>query len=250
MIIQKLNHFTYLKYRQISQNFKKNSYIAKSLNGEQNAILEKLEIEGSFKDNIFESKYSNIDLSWLDHRNDLIESLDKRQANDYLKIKDRSKGSYVVELDKIDNVIMNKFKSFATSSYFTEIFANYFNLEVLFRGVQVRKDLNDGKNIETRMWHCDGEDSRIIKIIFYLNEVDKNDGPFAIFQKKELDKSSKIPMDNHGRVLDETINNMGLEKSVNEFYGKFGDFIITDTCSIYHKGQLPINSSRYAIFLL
>ena len=60
----------------------------------------------------------------------------------------------MVELDKIDNVIMNKFKSFATSSYFTEIFANYFNLEVLFRGVQVRKDLNDGKNIETRMWHA------------------------------------------------------------------------------------------------
>ena len=87
MIIQKLNHFTYLKYRQISQNFKKNSYIAKSLNGEQNAILEKLEIEGSFKDNIFESKYSNIDLSWLDHRNDLIESLDKDKQMITLKSK-------------------------------------------------------------------------------------------------------------------------------------------------------------------
>ena len=107
MIIQKLNHFTYLKYRQISQNFKKNSYIAKSLNGEQNAILEKLEIEGSFKDNIFESKYSNIDLSWLDHRNDLIESLIKDKQN-HFKIKDRSKGSYVAELDKIDNVAINK----------------------------------------------------------------------------------------------------------------------------------------------
>ena len=57
-------------------------------------------------------------------------------------------------------------------------------------------------------------------------------------------------MDNHGRVLDETINNMGLEKSVNEFYGKFGDFIITDTCSIYHKGQLPLIVQDMLFFLL
>ena len=50
---------------------------------------------------------------------------------------------------------------------------NYFGLPVAYRGLILRRDYADGKYIETRQWHRDSEDTRILKIIVYLNDVDE-----------------------------------------------------------------------------
>ena len=97
---------------------------------------------------------------------------------------------------------------------------NYLGLEVFYRGVQVRKDLNDGKNIETRLWHCDGEDSKIIKIIFYLEDVFENDGPFTYISKNNLNKKSKIKFDDNGRLNDKSILNYIEQDDIKKFLEK------------------------------
>ena len=118
--------------------------------------------------------------------------LDERQSKDIIDIQNRSKGSYAVDLQEIPDSILKKFENFAKSKFLISLIENYLGLEVFYRGVQVRKDLNDGKNIETRLWHCDGEDSKIIKIIFYLEDVFENDGPFTYISKNNLNKKAKL----------------------------------------------------------
>ena len=131
-----------------------------------------------------------------------------------------------------------------------EIIENYFEMPLKFRGVDIRKDLNDGKNIETRVWHIDAEDSRIIKILFYLENVDEHAGPFSYIEKDVLDKNNKLKKNHDGRINQEEILLHIEKEKLKKFCSSTNNFAIVDTGNIYHKGELPINKNRYAIFFL
>jgi hypothetical protein len=59
------------------------------------------------------------------------------------------------------------------------IVENYIDLPPLFFGTTICRDVANDKQMETRHWHLDSEDSRIVKIIIYLEDVETNDGPFT-----------------------------------------------------------------------
>ena len=53
---------------------------------------------------------------------------------------------------------------------------NYIGLPVHYRGVAVKRERADGIAADTRQWHLDPEDRRLLKIIVYLNDVDDGCG--------------------------------------------------------------------------
>ncbi len=247
-MLKKLNSLINLKKRAVIQSIMKKSYKPSSLDDYGKKFLNTIEKEGFCETDINVLSNNGVDIEWFNEIPTIKSLLDERESKDIADIQNRSKGSYAVDLQTIPNSILKKFENFANSNFLISLIENYLGLDVYYRGVQVRKDLNDGKNIETRLWHCDGEDSKIIKIIFYLEDVYENDGPFTYISKNNLNKKSKISFDDNGRLTDNSILKYIEQNDIKKFYGKVGQCIFVDTCNIYHKGELPLNKPRYAIF--
>ena len=221
--------------------FKKHKLIFYQLN-----ILKKLNEEGIFIGKFSDLKNLNIDYSWLDNSKEIISYLDNKEETK--EHQSNVKGSYAVGMRQIPKHIMKKIYDFVLDQNFIEIFENYFELPLNYKGVDIRKDINDGNKIETRLWHLDSEDGKIIKILFYLKEVDTNTGPFTYIKKNIVDKKKMIQNGFIGtRIEDEKMNKVCKKQDILEFTNIDYNFAIVDTANIYRQGKIP-ETNRYSTF--
>ena len=87
-------------------------------------------------------------------------------------------------------------------------------------------------------FHYDVDDFKFLKLFFYLNDVDKNNGPH-VYIKNNGKKSFKEYLNR--RINDDyALNNYN--RRVKTILGGLGSGFIEDT-SFYHKGSNPINSN-------
>lgn len=126
-----------------------------------------------------------------------------------------------------------------------ELVRAHIGLPIKYRGVQPRSDRPDGQKTETRLWHVDGEDSHILKIIVYLTDVGAEDGPFTFVPRNILLPGGHLP---RGRIEDATMDAVVDPASYRQACGPRGTIIFADTCSIYHKGAVPKHQNRRALF--
>ncbi|MBD2664459.1 hypothetical protein B6N60_00811 [Richelia sinica FACHB-800] len=128
------------------------------------------------------------------------------------------------------------------------IVENYLGLSVAYQGAYLRRDIANGLEIGSRLWHIDQEDRRVIKIIIYLDDVDEENGPF---QYLPYDISLKIAQTikyTSGYLSDQTMQKLISPKSYHSCTGVGGTVIFAATSSIFHRGKPPINRDRLAIF--
>jgi len=124
---------------------------------------------------------------------------------------------------------------------------NYIGLPVAYRGVLARRDVADGQQRETRYWHRDGEDVRILKIIVYLSDVGPEDGPFCYVEKARTPKAALHTFDG-GRVSDAVLDkNVPPEGRVART-GPAGTVLFADTCSLWHRGAVGTGRDRFTLF--
>lgn len=232
--------------RKINQIIKRKKFKKYALDNKQYEILEKLKKEGIYIGKYSDLKELKIDFSWLDYSNEIIEYLDQKEKLG--EHKSNRKGSYVVGMKKVPKHIIEKIYNFTLNRKFIEIFENYFCLPLHYKGADIRKDINDGKKIETRLWHIDSEDEKIIKILFYLNKVDINGGPFTYIKKNIINKKHSFKNKTvDGRIEDKIMSQVCDRKNMLEFTNENYNFAIVDTANIFHKGKLP-KVSRYSVF--
>jgi hypothetical protein len=125
---------------------------------------------------------------------------------------------------------------------------NYIGRPVTYRGVQARLDFPDGIVDETRLWHLDQEDSRIMKIIVYLDDVDDDGGPFEYISLsartlRPLAKGPKLRIPDEDRLV--AVVPRHEWRSV---LGPRGTVAFADTCSAFHRGRLPTGRTRKTLF--
>jgi len=235
------------QYRKIFQLIKRQYYLPHILDQHQTSILNTIKQKGIYLGDLKILEEMNVNMDWRNHISFLKKELDNEQNK--VDLASKKKGSYAVGLrGYINENIINDIYRFALNEKLVEIIENYFEMPLTFRGVDIRKDLNDGKNIETRIWHIDGEDSKIIKILFYLENVDEHTGPFSYIEKDVLNKNNKLKKNHDGRINQEEIL-LSIEKEkLKKFCSNTNKFAIVDTGNIYHKGETPVNKNRYAIF--
>lgn len=124
--------------------------------------------------------------------------------------------------------------------------ANYIGLPVAYRGVAVRRDLADGEETGTRIWHRDGEDSRILKAIVYVNDVGADGGPFEYVPRPHAPATWRVRVHDGNRADD-------FEKLVPAAHwractGPRGTVVLVDTCAVYHRGRVPTVADRLTAF--
>ncbi len=129
---------------------------------------------------------------------------------------------------------------------FLDIAEAYIGLPVNYRGVAMRRDIANGEQTGTRFWHVDGEDSRIMKIIVYLNDVGPDGGPFTCIPKS-LSKGMEFPTFEGSRIPDEAID-ARIPNAGTTCTGPRGTVAFADPCSAIHRGAVPEAGDRYTLF--
>jgi hypothetical protein len=160
--------------------------------------------------------------------------------------KEESRKSYVIRATENQILSHPALLLFGLEEFFLGIAKAYIGGPVAYRGLTFRRDLADGQEMETRLWHKDSEDYRILKVIVYANDVDAEGGPFEYISKRDFPRF-KRPRSDNGRIQDEDMEGLVPKSKWIPCTGPAGTVIIADTCGIYHRGRVP-TKDRFAIF--
>jgi hypothetical protein len=132
---------------------------------------------------------------------------------------------------------------------FVDIVEAYLGLPAAYRGMTARRDIANGEQTATRLWHRDGEDARIVKLIVYLNDVEcADDGAFEYIPKSALSSTRGLTVFEGNRVSDADIDQMVPKDQQRLCLGRAGTVVLTDTCSVFHKGAVGKRRDRYTLF--
>ena len=127
------------------------------------------------------------------------------------------------------------------------IVGNYIGVPISYRGLTVRRDIAGGEQVETRLFHRDNEDNRIVKIIVYLNDVDETGGPYEFIPRGVAPASWRIPVSG-SRASDEAVSRAVPRSRWVPCDGARGTAIFTDTCRVFHRGRIAQSRDRQALF--
>jgi hypothetical protein len=127
----------------------------------------------------------------------------------------------------------------------------YLGLPVGYDGLSYYYSVADGREAGPRKWHRDREDRRMIKIVFYIHDVDDQGGPF----ESMLPECSRLVGDSRyfryrpqteDRVLARLPSGGGIRSIT--CTGPTGTIFFADTARYYHRGRPPVLADRSAIF--
>jgi hypothetical protein len=128
------------------------------------------------------------------------------------------------------------------------IVENYLGLPVAYHGLYIRRDLANGVQRKTRLWHIDKEDRRMVKIIIYLEDVNPDNGPFQYISKSVTPTILRALKQNCGRIKDKDMERVVPPSQWKSCVGSAGTVIMIDSASIFHRGKVPVVSDRLSIF--
>jgi hypothetical protein len=119
-------------------------------------------------------------------------------------------------------------------------------------GVALRQDQPNGQQIGTRLWHMDGEDKHVFKILIYLNDVSQASGPFEYVPKQRFNPKYRGFSRFLVRFRPGYNQNQGFEKIVNPRHwksatGRAGTAILTDTAKVFHHGAIATEGERLVL---
>jgi hypothetical protein len=126
------------------------------------------------------------------------------------------------------------------------IVENYISQPLDYRGLIARRDVIGGDQTETRLWHRDQEDLRIVKIIVYVNDVDRGGGGYEYVDRGKL--ATWRLGGNTGRIDDDLMMQLVPESFQHVATGPRGTVVFTDTCSVFHRGTIAHTEDRRALF--
>ncbi len=127
------------------------------------------------------------------------------------------------------------------------IVQNYVGLPIVYRGLTVRRDIAGGEKKDTRLFHRDNEDNRIIKIIVYLNDIDERGGPFEFIPRSITPASWRIPI-HDSRTSDAEMARLVVPALWQTCVGRRGTALFSDTCRVFHRGRVATTVDRRALF--
>ncbi|MBD0263637.1 MAG: 2OG-Fe(II) oxygenase [Tolypothrix sp. Co-bin9] len=128
-----------------------------------------------------------------------------------------------------------------------DIAERYIGLPVFYQGSFFRRDLANGIQRKSRLWHMDHEDRPMIKILIYLNDVNEDGGAFQYIPLDLSKLSSQILKYKHSTIQDEVIESVISTSYWKSCLGSAGTVIFADTGSIFHRASIPIMSERFSI---
>lgn len=157
----------------------------------------------------------------------------------------------IIRLLDANPSLLDQFKvifSAGLDDKFLKIIEHYLKLPVAFGGVDIFFTVADGLEKGARTWHKDSEDTPMVKVAIYLNDVGDDDGPFEILhlqhKTSDLEKSRGFKQ----QKLIQAQNEGKIDFDITTFTGPAGSVIFCDTSKYYHRGKPATGKNRRALF--
>jgi hypothetical protein len=124
---------------------------------------------------------------------------------------------------------------------------NYIGLPIRYEGVDVRREVADGRPTDVRQFHIDTEDHRMFRVIIYLNDVYPGGGPFEYIPRDSTVIAVKALHYVSGFVPDAKMDGIVPKSRWVQATAKARSGAFADTCRVFHKAQPPRDTDRYSI---
>ena len=155
----------------------------------------------------------------------------------------------------IDLLNINVIQQIITSEYILKIAGDYLQCNPILHNILFWASYPGDKvnNVDTtQQFHQDFDDIKFLKIFFYLNDVDQNNGPH-VYVKKSLNNMHLIQNNTNNdklsqRYTDKIINNK-FKNNIIHICGNTGSIIFEDTHGL-HKGTNVIEGKRFVLQLI
>jgi hypothetical protein len=124
----------------------------------------------------------------------------------------------------------------------------YLRLPVAYHGAVIRHSLVDGVGAGPRLWHQDGEDFHVLRMVVYLNDVTLGGGPFEY-----IPRTVGVSYKQFGGV-EEQLTNERMSQVVpleqwRRIYGPAGTVVLADTAQVFHHESLQTERDRAVIMI-
>ena len=114
----------------------------------------------------------------------------------------------------------------------------YFQQPIAYLGCGLRREVPNQRQTGVRLWHRDGEDYKVVKILIYLNDVDKTGGAFEYIPRK-ISPSYRPFRKQHCLIRDPDMQQVVPQQYWEKCTGPRGTVIIADTVSVFHHATVP-----------
>src|SRR5580693_3410101 len=121
-----------------------------------------------------------------------LEGVDALLADAYALVARHSPWTRSFQADGADIVAHEKIIRWGLSDRLLDIAENYLGVPVGYDGANVYFTKADGMETGQRRWHRDAEDSRMLKIALYLNDVDEDGGPLQVLRRQLPDHDRMV----------------------------------------------------------
>ena len=129
-----------------------------------------------------------------------------------------------------------------------KIIEHYLQMPVAFGGVDIFFTVADGLERGARTWHKDSEDSPMVKVAVYLNDVGDDDGPLEILHLHAVSPEFKKLRGFRQDKLVASRDEGKVRFDITSFTGPVGTMILCDTSKYYHRGKPATGKNRKALF--
>ncbi len=220
----------------------RSSLVLNNLSPLESDIFEGLERNGVF--------VTHLDALGLDSTGEDIISLGRSVASSAL-IRAQSKGAAQPSMIVSNAMDLERWPGiyrWGLNAVLLRIAECYLRRPVAYDGPLVFHTFADGKELSTRRWHLDREDTRMMKVALYLNDVDENGGPFEILCREVLRRQDSSRYEAFDTRKLETVYGKALRSDIRTCTGRKGTLVFADTARYYHRGRPAVEEERSAVF--
>jgi len=137
---------------------------------------------------------------------------------------------------------------FGLSQKLLDLAERYMGLPVDYLGVNLKRELANGQQVGTRLWHADPEDERVLKIIVYLSDVDEGAGPFAAVEAPLTEKARwALRYDWGTNCTSEALEAVVPKTQWRLCTGPRLTAVFCDTARCLHRASPPLRTDRYSM---
>jgi len=123
----------------------------------------------------------------------------------------------------------------------------YIGLPAQYLGVTIKLERADAVVADTRQWHRDVEDRRMLKLITYLSDVDEGAGPFGYLDRNASDRVVRNLQYWSGFIPDAQVETVVPRDQWRAANGPALCTTFVDTCRLLHRATPPRTTDRYSV---
>ena len=114
----------------------------------------------------------------------------------------------------------------------------YFQQPIAYLGCSLFQEIPNQRQSGVRLWHRDGEDYKVLKLLLYLNDVDEGGGPFEYIPRQM--SPSYRPFRHQGNIITDAVMALVIPPTQwRQCLGPRGTVIVVDTVSVFHHATVP-----------